>query len=332
MSTQTLTQALAVDDFIARSPGAVQKIWGDALADAGERDDRITCLCADVSSPTEADRFRERLPERFYQIGIAEANMVGIAAGMARLGDIPFVHSFCVFATKRCYDQLTMQVAYPRLNVKVIGFMPGLTTDLGVTHQAIEDVALMRVMPNMTVLEPAGQEQYRAAVQTALSIDGPVYLRMMRAYGNENPERLDHPLEIGKGYIVEEGDDGVIFATGMMVLEARRARARLREEGLNFTVVNLSSIKPLDSELVVRLAAARKVVVTAENHSIIGGLGSAVAETLMEAGVSCSFRRVGLQDTFAEGASTSYLFEKYGLSASRIAKVCSEAVASRRAG
>lgn len=258
--------------------------------------------------------------------------MVGIAAGMARMGDVPFVHSFCVFATKRCYDQLTMQVAYPRLNVKVIGFMPGLTTDLGVTHQAIEDIALMRVMPNMTVLEPAGQEQYRAAVQTALALDGPVYLRMMRAYGDENPDRLDHPLEIGKGYVVEEGADGVIFASGMMVGEARRAAALLRGEGVGFSVVNLSSIKPLDTDLVIRLAAATGVVVTAENHSIIGGLGSAVAETLMEAGISCAFRRVGLRDTFAEGASTGYLFEKYGLSAREIAATCREAARARRGG
>ncbi|CAH1692675.1 Transketolase, C-terminal section [Hyphomicrobiales bacterium] len=331
MNAQT-TQALAVDDFIARTPGAgvLQKIWGDALAEAGARDSRIICLCADVSSPTEADRFRDRLPERFYQVGIAEANMVGIAAGMARMGDIPFIHSFCVFATKRCYDQLTMQVAYPRLNMKIVGFMPGLTTDLGVTHQAIEDVALMRVMPNMTVLEPAGQEQYRSAVATALEIDGPVYLRMMRAYGDENPERLDHPLEVGKGYVIEEGGHGAIFATGMMVQEARRAAAELRAEGLHVTVVNMSSIKPLDHELVIQLAAKTGAVVTAENHSIIGGLGSAVAETLMEAGVSCAFRRIGVRDTFAEGASTPYLFDKYGLSARSIALACRETIASRR--
>ncbi|MBX3582916.1 MAG: hypothetical protein KF810_13565 [Rhizobiaceae bacterium] len=318
---------LEVHDFMTRVSGMGQhpKPWGKALTKAALEDERIVCLCADLAAPTETDYFRDHLPERFYQVGIAEANMIGMAAGMARTGDIAFVHSFCVFATKRCYDQISMQAAYPRQNVKIIGFIPGLSTYLGVTHQAIEDVAIMRALPNMVVLEPSGPEQFASAVQAALSVDGPVYLRMTSSFGAAHREIVEQPLEVGKGYLLRDGTDGVIIATGMMVAEALEAADRLVEKGVDVAVINMSSIKPLDEELILRMVRKTGTVVTAENHTIIGGLGSAVGDLLLETGNVCRFRRVGIADTFAEGGTTNFLFDKYGLRAANIVNAFVEA-------
>jgi transketolase len=203
-----------------------------------------------------------------------------------------------------------MQVAYPRANVKIVGFLPGLTTLLGVSHQAIDDLAILRALPNMTLIEPSGPEEMRAAVRAAADHRGPVYLRMKRADARPTQEA---PLTIGRGRILREGEHGVIFACGLMVEAARSAAAELAREGIELAVVNLSTIKPLDRELVVSQARRTRIVITAENHTIVGGLGSAVAETLMEAGVHAAFARVGIQDCFAEGGSTPYLLKKYGL-------------------
>lgn len=322
MTTEPIRDELEVHDFMNRvhGPGEHPKPWGKALTTLAQADERIVCLCADLSTPTETDYFRDRLPERFYQVGIAEANMIGMAAGMARFGDVAFVHSFCVFATKRCYDQISMQAAYPRLNVKIVGFIPGLTTFLGVTHQAIEDIALMRATPNMVVLEPSGPEQFAAAARAALGVDGPVYLRMTSSFGAAHREFAEQPLEVGKGYLLREGKDGVIIASGLMVAEALEAAEKLAADGVEAAVVNMSSIKPLDEDLILKMASRTGVVVTAENHTVIGGLGSAVAELLMDRGVTCRMQRVGIADRFAEGGTTDYLFDKYALRSGDIVK------------
>lgn len=313
--------SLGVLDFNARDAksAGVAKHYGEALLQAARRDDRIVCLTADLTLPTETDLFRDQIPDRFHQVGIAEANMIGIAGGMARSGDIPFVHSFCVFATRRCYDQIAMQVAYPRANVKVVGVIPGLTTLLGVSHQAIDDMALMRALPNMVVIEPSGPAQVRSAVAAIADYDGPVYLRLKRADGTERMESGDSPFPIGKMRLLRHGADGLIVACGMMVDKALAAADRLAGEGLEMTVVDMATIKPLDPNL-IDLARTMPLVVTAENHSIIGGLGTAVAELLMEADVQVRFRRIGVRDTFAEGGTTDYLFRKYGLSAEALAQ------------
>ena len=199
-----------VADFIARGAAkAIPRLYGDALVEAARRDPRIACLCADLPGPTETDAFQRELPDRFVDAGIAEANMIGMAAGMARCGDIPFVHSFCVFVTRRCYDQIANQVAYPRLPVKIVGFLPGLTTTLGVSHQAIDDIALMRALPNMTIIEPSGPEQLGATVAAALAIDGPVYLRMKRPDGPV-ADLAPRDLVPGVGEILRPGRDGAI--------------------------------------------------------------------------------------------------------------------------
>jgi transketolase len=294
--------------------------YGKALFAAAQQNPRIVVLGADLTQPTETYLVRDQMPDRFFMMGIQEANMVGVAGGMARAGDIPFAHSFCVFITRRVYDQVAMQAAYPKLPVKLVGFIPGLATELGVSHQAIDDMALMRALPNMAVIEPSGPEQIGAAVAAALDYDGPVYLRLAIARAKPDESAPLLPLELGKGLVLREGKDVAILACGMMVAEALAAADVLAAQGVAATVANMASLKPFDHELVERLARAHPVVVTAENHSVIGGLGSAVAESLALAGVATKFGMIGVRDVFAEGGSTPYLMDKYGLTAGHIVR------------
>lgn len=328
MTANTLSK-LEAADFIDRSQRPNPRYYGEALVEAASRDPRITCLTADLAAPTETDLFRDTFPDRFYQVGIAEANMIGVAGGMARCGDIPFVHSFCVFATKRCFDQITMQAGYPNLPVKIVGFLPGVSTLLGVSHQAIEDVALMRAVPNMLVIEPAGPEQFAAAVEAALDHNGPAYLRMKRPETPPDGPVTPVPLKIGKGTLLRDGRALTIIAAGMSVPHTLCAADTLAAEGIDASVVNMASLKPIDAELILDRARATGAMVTAENHTVIGGLGSAVAEVLCDAGIGLPFRRVGLQDCYAEGGSTPYLFKKYGIDASAIAAAARAVLAAK---
>lgn len=307
------------------------KAYGKALLELAGEQPNVVCLGADLTGPTETDLFRDELPERFFNIGMAEANLMGVAAGMARAGDVPFVNTFGAFASRRALDQIAMQIAYPGLNVNIAGFMPGLTTPGGVTHQAIEDVAIMRALPGMTVLEPADATQIAQSVSAAAAWDGPVYLRLKRG---ETPvlEGLDLPLEIGRGQLLREGGDAIVCASGLMVTLAIEAAARLSREGIEVTVANLHTLKPFDGELVAAEAARTGAVVTAENHTVIGGLGSAVAETLAERGVPAALERVGVRDTFARGASPAYLFREHGLTAEAIAEAVKRALARSAEG
>jgi transketolase len=298
------------------------KAYGNALVDLAAVRPEVVCIGADLTRPTETELFRDTIPERFFNLGMAEANAVGVAAGMARAGDIPFVHTFAVFATRRAFDQVAMQVAYPRTNVKLIGFMPGLTTPGGVTHQAIEDLALMRSLPNMTVIEPADARQIREAVTALADHHGPVYMRVKRGEVPLLAESQSRSFSLGKVDVLREGSDAVIFACGLMVTLALEAAERLSGEGMDIAVVNVHTLKPLDTETICELADRTGAVVTAENHSVIGGLGSAVAEALFDVGVRCRGTRVGILDTFAEGASPGYLFDKYGLSTEAIVDAC----------
>jgi transketolase len=319
-----------VDDFIARgATSPLPRLYGDALVEAARRDPRIVCLCADLAGPTETDGFKSELPKRFVEAGIAEANMVGMAAGMARCGDIPFLHSFCVFVTRRAYDQVANQIAYPALPVKLVGFLPGLSTMLGVSHQAIDDIALMRALPNMTIIEPSGPEQLGAVVSAALDAPGPVYLRLKRPDGPLAGLQA-RGIRLGVGEVLRSGADGAIIACGLTVAAALEAADLLAAEGEKVSVVNMATIKPLDSDLVIDLARRTGLIVTAENHSIIGGLGSAVAETLLEAAVPIGFARVGVRDRFGEGGTTPYLQAKFGLTAKAIVEAY-ERAAERRA-
>lgn len=321
MNSPTLT----VNDFTDRSGldsnggqrAAPAKPYGSALLAAARRDPRIVALTADLSGPTETDLLRDALPDQFFQVGIAEANMMGMAGGMARCGRIPFLHTFSVFATRRAYDQLAMQIAYPRLNAKVVGFIPGLDTLLGVSHQAIDDIAMMRALPNMHILEPA-PGQIAAAVDEALAHDGPVYLRLARA--RENAAATAVAPVAGQGYArLREGGDGLIVACGLSVPEAQAAADLLAARGIEVGVVAVTRLKPLSPQLLA-LARDAGTVLTVENHSIIGGLGSALAEQIAEHGCALRFARVGVPDVFAYGATTSYLMREFGMDAQGIAR------------
>lgn len=315
---KTLNQ-LEAADFINRSFKPLPRAYGDALVEAAQADRRIVALCADLVTPTETDRFRDELPERFHNVGIAEANMIGMAGGMARSGEIPFCHSFCAFITKRVLDQITMQAAYPNLPIKMVGFLPGVATLLGVSHQAIEDVAIMRAVPNMAIFEPSGPEYHAAMVQLALDWEGPAYVRMKRPETTPG-DFTAQTLEVGKGVVRREGGDLTIISAGICVTEALTAADHLAGEGIEARVVDMASLKPIDAALILESAAKTGAIVTAENHSIIGGLGSAVAEVLMDEGVGLPFKRVGVNDQFCEGGTTPYLMHKFGLDAPAIAE------------
>lgn len=301
-----------------RTLGALS--YGEALFAAAQADPRIIAIGADLTQPTETIRMRDEMPERFFSLGIQEANMIGAAAGMARCGDMPFVHSFCVFVTRRVYDQVAMQVAYPRTNVKIVGFIPGLSTSLGVSHQAIDDIALMRALPNMVILEPCGPGQIHAAVSAAAQHEGPVYLRLATARALDDSQTPLLELEIGKGQVLAEGADVAILASGMTVPEALAAKDFLAQNGISASVVNFHTLKPFDSDLVLELASSHRALITVENHSLIGGLGAVTAETLGRAAkLATRFATLGVTDVFGEGGTTSYLFSKHGIDAAHIA-------------
>jgi len=293
------------------------KPYGQALVDLANEREEVVCLGADLTRQTETDLFRDTIPERFFNIGMAEANAIGIAGGLARAGHTVFFNTFGVFATRRCFDQIAMAVAYPNLNVKVIGFMPGLSSPGGPSHQAIEDVALMRALPNMTVVDVADATETRQAVRAIADHDGPVYMRLKRG---EIPVIFedDHELSLDRAQVLVDGAELTIVASGMMLAAALAAARALREHGIDVAVVNVPVIKPLDAATVVGACAGARAVVTAENHSIVGGLGSAVAEALAEAGAAAPLRRVGIEDRFAESGSRPFLFGRYGLSVERI--------------
>jgi len=292
----------------------VLKPYGLALVELARRRPEVVCLGADLTRQTETDLFRDEIADRFINIGMAEANMLSVAGGLARAGHVVFVNTFGVFCTRRCFDQIAMSVAYPNLNVKIVGFMPGLSSPGGPSHQAIEDVALMRALPNLTVVEPADAVETRQVVAAIADRPGPVYLRLKRG---EIPLIFDddHRLDLGKAQILTggEGADICIVASGMMVPAALSAARTLAENGVTAAVINVPVIKPLDGTTIAAMARRSRIVITAENHTIVGGLGSAVAETLAEAGIAAPLRRIGIADTFAEAGSREYLFAKYGL-------------------
>jgi transketolase len=298
------------------------KPYGQALLELARQRPEIICLGADLTRQTETDIFRDALPERFINVGMAEANMMGIAGGLARAGHTVFVNTFGVFCTRRCFDQVAMAVAYPALNVKIVGFMPGLSSPGGPSHQATDDVALMRALPNMAVVEPADALEVRQAVAAIADRPGPVYMRLKRG---ETPIIFDdnHRLDLDKAQVLTGSgrSDVCIIAAGMMIPAALAAARVLESNQLTVTVLNVPVIKPLDTPTIVTAARHSRIVITAENHNIIGGLGSAVAEALAEAGLGVPLRRVGIGDVFAESGSREFLFQRYGLGTQNILDV-----------
>ena len=280
----------------------------------------VLVLSADLTSSCEMDLFRDTYPDRFFSMGMAEQNMMGFAAGLAREGFTPWVHTFAVFITRRPFDQVAMSIGYPNLPVRLVGFLPGITTPGGVTHQAIDDVALMRTIPNMTILETGDATEVESVLDVADAVDGPVYIRMLRG---EIPRLFpaDEKMQFGRVRILSEGDDLLIITSGICTEEALRATAVLGNAGLSINHLHLSTLKPFNDPLVTEaVKKAKRGVIVMENHTIIGGVGSAVAELMAETGSGKPLIRMGLKDRYAHGASKTYLMEKYELDAFALVK------------
>ncbi|MBC7255521.1 MAG: transketolase family protein [Chloroflexi bacterium] len=296
-------------------------VYGEALVEVGRLNPRVAVLDADLYKSTRTVLFREAFPERFVDIGIAEMDMVSTAAGMAATGMIPFANSFAIFITAHCYDQIRIQICYPGLHVILAGSSAGLTQGPdGASHQSLEDIALMRALPKMQVLVPADGVETRAMTLAAANeLSGPIYLRLGRY---PVPDILDpsYRFQLGKAIILREGKDAALFACGHMVYPALQAAERLAAEGIQSLVVNMSTIKPLDREIVLEAMHTCPIVVTIEEHSIMGGLGSAVAEVMAETGFGPPLLRLGTRDVFGESATADELLAKHGLTAEGIAQ------------
>lgn len=292
--------------------------YGNALCEFGVNED-IVAVEADLGSCTMSCTFGEKYPDRYFNVGIAEANMINIDAGFATTGKIAFCHSFAMFTAGRGYDQIRNSIAYPALNVKIIGSHAGLTVgEDGATHQCIEDLSLMRTIPGMVVLSPCDGNETREAVMAMLAYNGPVYMRTGRCDFYMVTNSIDtYKFEIGKGAELRKGSDAAIIATGLMVQEALKAAATLEAEGVDVRVIDMHTIKPLDQDIVIRAAKETGAIVTAEEHSIIGGLGSAVSEVLTST-CYAPLERVGVEDRFGRSAEAMELLDKYGLSCENI--------------
>ena len=302
---------------------ALRQVFGETLVELGSLYSDLLVLDGDLANSTLADQFAQAYPDRFLAMGIAEQNMAGTAAGLSTLGFIPWISTFAVFAAKRDLDQVRVVIAQPALNVKIQGAYSGLLTGFtGKTHQSAEDIAVFRAMPNMTVLAPADATEARLAMHAATVHRGPVYLRMTR---DPSPVIFgpDHRFEIGRGYVVREGRDVTIISTGVQTTRALEAADILAAEGVSAHLLHVPTVKPLDEQAVVEAAARTGAVVTAEDHTIIGGLGGAVAEVLGERRPT-PMRRVGLRDTFGESGPNEALLEKYGLTAGHVAAAARE--------
>jgi len=287
------------------------------VAWAKDRPEVVVCS-ADLTSSCEADDFRDTYPDRFFSFGVAEQNMISFAAGMAREGYFPYVHTFAVFICRRPFDQVAMSIGYPNLPVRLIGFLPGITTPGGVTHQAIDDVGLMRLIPNMTILDCGDATDVETVIDVAQAVNGPVYVRMLRGEVLRLfPET--EPLQLNTARVLREGDDVTILSAGICTEEAMRATQALADRGVSLRHLHVSTLKPFDDpQILAACESARHGVITFENHSIIGGLGSAVAETMAEAGLGKRLVRIGLRDQYAHGASRAYLMKEYGLDAAAL--------------
>jgi transketolase len=297
---------------------STREAYGRTLVELGKNCPELVVLDADLSKSTKTSEFAGRFPDRFFDMGIAEQNMMGAAAGFALAGKIPCASTFAVFATGRAYDQVRTAIAYPGLNVKIVATHAGVSVgEDGASHQTVEDISLMRTLPNMTVIVPADALETAQAVTAAVEMQGPVYIRLGRpAFPDIFAE--DYRFQIGRAALLRQGGDAVIFALGLMVSRALDAALLLAEEGTEAAVVNVSTVKPLDREMIIKMARKTGAVVTAEEHSIYGGLGSAVAEVLGE-NHPVPLERVGIRDRFGESGSPEQLLETCGLTAKHIA-------------
>lgn len=307
---------------------ATRDAYGKALVKLGQINDDVVVLDADLSKSTKTYDFGKSFPQRFFNMGIAEQNLIGAACGLATAGKIPFASTFAMFATGRAFEVIRNSACYPKLNVKVCATHAGITVgEDGASHESVEDISIMRSIPNMTVLVPADGVETEQMIFEAAKFNGPMYVRLGRSavptLFNE-----EYKFEIGKGVVVREGNDATVIACGMMVSEAVIAHEMLKAENINVRVINMSTIKPIDRELIIKAAEETKAIVTAEEHSIIGGLGSAVSEVVVE---ECPVivKKVGVKDTFGESGTPAELLKKFGLTSEEIVIAVKEAIAKK---
>ncbi len=296
---------------------ATREAYGKALVDLGTQNDKVVVLDADLAGATMTKYFKAAHPDRFYDCGIAEANMMNIGAGLSTMGLVPFCSTFAMFGAGRAYEQIRNSIAYPKFNVKICCSHAGVSVgEDGGSHQSIEDIGLMRIIPGMTVIVPADANEARKATFALAEFQGPVYMRLARLATPvfEN----DYPFEIGKANVLREGKDAAVFACGLMVNEALEAAKLLAAEGVEVSVINMHTIKPLDAACVVKYAEKCGNVITVEEHSVIGGLGDAVADALMGK-VCCKFKKIGVNDQFGQSGKAADVLREYGLTADQIA-------------
>ena len=296
---------------------ATRQSYGEALLELGRKNENVVVLDADLAGATKTNIFAKEIPERFFDMGIAEQDMIATAAGFATCGKIPFASTFAVFATGRVYDQIRNSICYPNLNVKICATHCGITVgEDGATHQMLEDINLMRGLPNMTVISPADDSEAKWAVEEAARINGPVYIRFGRA---ATPVIYDenYKFELGKAIQFGEGTDATVFATGIMVAESLRAKEELEKEGINIRVVDIHTIKPIDKDIIIKSAKETKKLISIEEHSIIGGLGTAISEVLVE-NYPAKLTRMGMKDCFGKSGKAQELLEDFGLTSKEI--------------
>ena len=308
---------------------ATREAYGKALARIGQENDNIVVLDADLSKSTKTADFKAVCPERFINMGIAEGNMMSVAAGMAACGKIPFASTFAVFATGRAFEQIRNSICYPKLNVKVCATHAGITVgEDGASHQSVEDISLMRSIPNMVVISPSDAVETEAAIEAIVKYNGPCYVRLGRSAVTVINDNADYKFEIGKGVTLREGKEATIIATGVMVEAALEAFNVLAEEGIKVRVVNMHTIKPIDEEAIISAARETGLIITAEEHSIIGGLGSAVAE-VVTGNCPVPVLRVGIKDVFGESGKPAELLKAYGLTAEDIVKAIKHGISMK---
>ena len=308
---------------------ATREAYGNALAEFGADHDFVV-LDADLAAATKTGVFKKKFPERFFDCGIAEGNMMSVAAGLAAAGKTVFASSFAMFAAGRAFEQVRNSIGYPHLNVKIGATHAGISVgEDGATHQCLEDIALMRTIPGMVIINPADAVEARAAVKAAIEYNGPMYLRFGRLAVPVYNDAETYKFELGKGICLKDGSDVTIVATGLMVGMAVEAAKTLEEEGISARVINIHTIKPLDKDIILKAAAETGAIVTAEEHNIIGGLGSAVAEAVCE-GTPVPVVRVGVNDSFGHSGKVPPLLEMYGLTAKNIVENAKKAIALKK--
>ncbi len=318
VATTAMIASLAAEGY-----DTVSAPFGHALVEAARKDDKIVGLSADLAKYTDLHIFAQAMPDRFYQMGMAEQLLMSAAAGLAREGFNPFATTYAVFASRRAYDFIAMAIAEENLPVKIVCALPGLTTGYGPSHQATEDLAIFRGLPNMTVIDPCDADDIIGMVPQIAAHDGPVYSRLPRGKVPSvlTRHKPDYKFQLGKAQLIREGKDVLVISTGFMTMRALDAAVALERDGVDVAVLHVPTIKPLDTETILAEAAkGGRLVVTAENHTIVGGLGEAVATTLLSNGVTPAFRMIGLPDQFLEAGALPTLHDMYGLTVEKVAE------------